>query len=163
MTTEFNYQIDGDIKTVTVRRSGDHFQVTIGSKTYRITARQPGQGELELEVGGRRMCACVARKEQYRYVALNGNTWVLERPQRQRRRAAGGDATGGLEASMPGVVLDVPVAEGDEVSGGDTLVLLEAMKMELRIKAPHDGRVKRIHCAAGQVVERGQILVEIEA
>ena len=63
---------------------------------------------------------------------------------------------------MPGLVLDVLVNEGDPVAKGDTLVLLEAMKMELRISAPGDGRVAKVLCQAGQVVERGQVLVEIE-
>jgi biotin carboxyl carrier protein len=47
------------------------------------------------------------------------------------------------------------------VQKGDTLVLLEAMKMELRIQAPGDGEIARVHCRAGQVVERGQLLVEL--
>ena len=63
---------------------------------------------------------------------------------------------------MPGRVLDVLVAEGDSVQKGDTLVLLEAMKMELRVQAPGDGQVARVLCAAGQVVERGQLLVELQ-
>ncbi|MBK8047020.1 MAG: acetyl-CoA carboxylase biotin carboxyl carrier protein subunit [Anaerolineales bacterium] len=62
---------------------------------------------------------------------------------------------------MPGRVLDVLVAAGDRVKKGDTLVLLEAMKMELRITAPHDGSVTRALVQPGQVVERNQILVEL--
>jgi biotin carboxyl carrier protein len=62
---------------------------------------------------------------------------------------------------MPGRVLDVLVAEGDSVQKGDTLVLLEAMKMELRVQAPVDGQIACVLCAAGQVVERGQLLVEL--
>jgi biotin carboxyl carrier protein len=64
---------------------------------------------------------------------------------------------------MPGLVLDVLVAEGDPVERGDVLVLLSAMKMELRIAAPAAGQVTKVHCQAGQVVERGQALVEITA
>ncbi|MCS6845166.1 MAG: acetyl-CoA carboxylase biotin carboxyl carrier protein subunit [Caldilineales bacterium] len=44
---------------------------------------------------------------------------------------------------------------------GDLVALMSAMKMELRITAPVDGRVRKVHCQAGQVVERGQLLVEI--
>ena len=64
---------------------------------------------------------------------------------------------------MPGRVLDVLVRAGDVVRKGDTLVLLEAMKMELRIAAPADGSVVHVRCAAGDVVERGQVLVELQA
>ena len=63
---------------------------------------------------------------------------------------------------MPGRVLDVLVAAGDAVKRGATLVLLEAMKMELRIQAAADGQVTRIHVKPGEVVERGQVLVEVD-
>jgi biotin carboxyl carrier protein len=63
---------------------------------------------------------------------------------------------------MPGLVREVLAIEGAEVKRGDTLIVLEAMKMELRLTAPYAGQVRRVHCVAGQVVERGQILVEIE-
>lgn len=62
---------------------------------------------------------------------------------------------------MPGKVLDVLVAEGDVVQRGEVLVLLEAMKMELRIQASQEGVVSRVWVRPGQVVERGQRLVEI--
>ncbi|MFZ1769069.1 MAG: acetyl-CoA carboxylase biotin carboxyl carrier protein subunit, partial [Caldilinea sp.] len=81
----------------------------------------------------------------------------------QRRRSAQPLASGGaLEAAMPGRVLDVLVAAGDAVKRGATLVLLEAMKMELRIQAAADGQVTRIHVKPGEVVERGQLLVEVD-
>jgi 3-methylcrotonyl-CoA carboxylase alpha subunit len=64
---------------------------------------------------------------------------------------------------MPGLVREVLAIEGAEVKRGDTLVVLEAMKMELRLTAPYAGQVRRVHCVAGQVVERGQVLVEVEA
>jgi biotin carboxyl carrier protein len=62
---------------------------------------------------------------------------------------------------MPGLVLNVLVEEGEEVQQGQPLVLLSAMKMELRMAAPAAGRIVKIHCQAGQVVERGQVLVEM--
>ena len=95
---------------------------------------------------------------------MGGETWMLERPQPQQKRrgaGAGGPSSGQIEAAMPGLVLDVLVAEGDRVERGDVLVLLSAMKMELRIAAPAAGQVTKVYCQAGQVVERGQTLVEI--
>jgi 3-methylcrotonyl-CoA carboxylase alpha subunit len=60
------------------------------------------------------------------------------------------------------MVRQVLVSAGDAVSRGDALVVLEAMKMEQRMTAPRDGVVKTVPCAAGQSVERGQVLVEFE-
>jgi acetyl-CoA carboxylase biotin carboxylase subunit len=68
-----------------------------------------------------------------------------------------------LTAVMPGLVTKILVAEGDRVTKGQTLLTLEAMKMEVRVNATADGQVKAIRCTAGQVVERGSVLVEMGA
>jgi acetyl-CoA carboxylase biotin carboxylase subunit len=64
-----------------------------------------------------------------------------------------------IEAPMPGVIRDVSVKEGDEVKRGAMLIIMEAMKMEMQLVAPRDGRVSRLNCAVGQVVEKGRVLV----
>ncbi len=64
-----------------------------------------------------------------------------------------------VRAPMPGLVLRVEVADGAEVEAGDTLLVLEAMKMENAIKAPAAGRVRSVAVAAGEAVEKGALLV----
>jgi acetyl/propionyl-CoA carboxylase alpha subunit len=84
------------------------------------------------------------------------------RSQKVTRRAAG--RVGGnemLEAAMPGQVRAVLVEEGDAVEKGQALALLEAMKMEIKVAAPHAGRVAKVLITAGQVVDRGQRLFEL--
>lgn len=73
--------------------------------------------------------------------------------------AASGDAS--LEAPMPGTVVQLRVQPGTAVSAGETLVVLESMKMEISIAAPHDGSVAAVHIAAGDQVERGAVLIEL--
>jgi len=68
-----------------------------------------------------------------------------------------------LAAPMPATVRAVRVSEGQRVSSGDVLVVLEAMKMEIAIKASTDGRVRALHCAPGDLVQPGVPLVEIDA
>lgn len=165
---EFQYQLGAETKTVTIERDGAHFRVRVGDKIYHVIAKQSEAGQLNLEVDQQRLQVYVARAGAQRYVTLAGQTWILERlssaqARRSDPRAGAGSGLGGLEATMPGLVLEVLVAEGEAVERGQTLVLLEAMKMELRIAAPYAGRVRQVHCAAGQVVERSQVLVELEA
>jgi biotin carboxyl carrier protein len=64
---------------------------------------------------------------------------------------------------MPGTVLRVNVHDGQEVAAGEPLVVLEAMKMELAVPAPAAGTVTAVLVAAGDLVARGQALVELDA
>jgi 3-methylcrotonyl-CoA carboxylase alpha subunit len=70
-------------------------------------------------------------------------------------------AVGGLTTPLPGVVVSVPVAVGAKVSAGDVLMVIEAMKMEHAITAPHAGTVKAIHFARGERVPEGSELLEV--
>jgi biotin carboxyl carrier protein len=75
----------------------------------------------------------------------------------------GGAAEGDLVTQMPGKVVKILVQEGQEVSKGETLLILEAMKMENEIKASSDGVVKAIHVKANDAIESGHLMMEIES
>jgi biotin carboxyl carrier protein len=77
------------------------------------------------------------------------------------RRAPAG-AGQPLEAQMPGVVRRVLIAAGEQVSRGQVLILLEAMKMEIHVAAPYAGLVERVAVVEGQPVDRGQMLVALK-
>jgi len=62
---------------------------------------------------------------------------------------------------MPGLIVRVPVQPGQTVAKGDTIVVLESMKMENELKAPRDGTVHMIHVTAGDNVEQNKVLVTI--
>jgi biotin carboxyl carrier protein len=69
---------------------------------------------------------------------------------------------GALTAIMPGKIIRILATEGDKVAEGDVICILEAMKMENELKAPLAGVVKALHVQAGQDVEMGALLAEIE-
>ena len=73
------------------------------------------------------------------------------------------DVVGGQAAPMPGRVLSVHVAVGDAVTKGQTLVIMEAMKMEHTIAAPGHGVVTELRCGVDDQVDNGQVLVVLEA
>jgi biotin carboxyl carrier protein len=62
---------------------------------------------------------------------------------------------------MPGTVIEIAVEVGQRVSAGDVLITLEAMKMELPIRAPRDGIVSAIRCQPGELVQAGVALVDL--
>lgn len=74
---------------------------------------------------------------------------------------AGGTGSVQVNAPMPGTVVSVKVTQGQSVKKGDTLVILEAMKMENEIAAPQDGTVASINCAKGESVDSGKLLVSL--
>jgi len=96
-----------------------------------------------------------------RWVTINGHTAMLTKTS-GAKQGVRHDHAGGLIAPMPGQVRSVAVRVGDVVKKGQTLLTMEAMKMEIRIQALKDGTVKTLHVSQGQTVEREQILIEME-
>jgi biotin carboxyl carrier protein len=85
-----------------------------------------------------------------------------ERPGPATAAPAVSAGEGAVMAIMPGKIIRVLVAEGDEVEEGDVLCILEAMKMENEMKAPKTGTVRALHAEPGRDVEMGALLAEIE-
>ena len=100
------------------------------------------------------------------YVAgSEGDVWAFYDGRVYRQREQAGPPEGGhyqLNAPMPATVVKVLVAPGQHVRHGDTLVVLEAMKMELAVAAPHEGRIRAIACHVGELVQPGVPLVEFD-
>lgn len=150
-----------DDAAVAINQEGDTIQAQIGDTVYDVDWQDRDAGVFLLRVNGQPATAVTAVREGVYYVWIDGRTFTLHREEPRARRRARERAAGSLAASMPGQVIAVAVTPGQQVSRGQTLVVLEAMKMEQRITAPEEGIVAALHCRLGDVVERGQVLVEI--
>ena len=102
-------------------------------------------------------------------IKVNGNTYAVkiadkfDRLVKQIGLTLGGSQKNNLVKSpMPGLVLQIIATEGQAVTKGETLLILEAMKMENAIKAPADAVIKTINVTKGMAIEKGQLLVEFE-
>jgi 3-methylcrotonyl-CoA carboxylase alpha subunit/acetyl-CoA/propionyl-CoA carboxylase biotin carboxyl carrier protein len=116
---------------------------------------------LELEIDGHRVRAVVNVQPDIAEVSYHGQRFVLTGPDRLADHADVGD--GSVTAPMPGTVLAVTVAEGDRVDEGQVLGMMEAMKMELSLKAPFAGTVTVVEADAGHQVALGATLFVVEA
>lgn len=120
--------------------------------------RGPAPGEVVVRSGDtvERLFAVVSGDTTW--VFHDGDVFRIDDGAPQRR---GQRAQGSLASPMPATVLSVAVSPGDAVKAGQTLVVLEAMKMELPVRAPGDGRVTHVHCKPGDLVQPGVSLIDI--
>ncbi len=131
--------------------------------TVELLRADAEHGRLDLLIDGEHVVAYVSSDKAKRWVTINGQTVVLTKQSGAHKSGGGGrSASGELTAPMPGQVRAVNVSEGDAVTKGQTLLVLEAMKMEIRIQAPMDGVVKSLKVKQGQTVEREQALITVE-
>jgi len=116
-------------------------------------------GELLVVDGDRRTRVYATVADETVWVFHDGVVYEIGTDAPARTRGAA--AHGSLMAPMPATVLDVKVNVGDTVAHGDVLIILEAMKMELPVRAPGDGRVTAIHCRPGELVQPDTSLIDI--
>ena len=119
-----------------------------------------GHGRYRVSDGTTQSVAYAAGPADARWVFLNGRVYVINTRTETGRRVQDDDVA--LASPMPATVAAVNVSPGQQVTRGDVLIMLEAMKMELPIRAPRDGRVKSIACKPGELVQPGVPLLEIE-
>ena len=154
ITLKFGY------RTVSARLGGGG-QVSIDYASFTVTAAGPGL--YVVDDGQRTWEVAVADAGDARWISVDGQVAVVTvetgaaRPVRKASRSAGG-----MMAPMPATVIKVLVEPGQSVHDGETVLVLEAMKMELPIRAPKAGVVKAVRCQQGELVQPGEALVELE-
>lgn len=121
-----------------------------------------GAGRYRVSEGTRQWLAYGIATRDERWVFFDGRVYVVEVSSPSRRKARHGHDESALASPMPATVVMINVEPGQQVEKGDLLVMLEAMKMELPIKAPRDGRVTALRCKPGELVQPGLPLLDLE-
>ncbi len=158
----YRYQSGEQVYDIVLEKQGDHYQASINGEPYEFELLDIQPGEVNLMANGCPTSLFWASNGEQKWVSLDGCTYLLEKPATQRARRSGEHAAEDmLRAPMPAQVRAVQVSEGDKVEKGQTILILEAMKMEIRVQAARAGQVARLLVTEGQQVERNQILAEI--
>jgi len=137
-----------------------HIAVEDGERATAFEAVTVEDGVMRAREGGRNLVARVARVGSAVSVLLGGRITDFTVIDPLAVEASGGAAENRIAAPMTGLVRSVPVEAGSAVAKGDILVVLEAMKMEHSLRAASDGTVEAVHCAVGDTVSDGTLLVE---
>ncbi|HKY54246.1 MAG TPA: biotin/lipoyl-containing protein [Anaerolineales bacterium] len=159
---KFSFNYNSETITIDFTPMGKSYRATVEDKTVDVQIIRASEGKLALLIDGQRVTAYVSSERTKRWVTINGQTVVLTKSSGAKRRGVGHDHASELAAPMPGQVRAINVSEGETVTKGQTLLVIEAMKMEIRIQAPFDGLISSISVKVGQTVEREQILVKME-
>jgi biotin carboxyl carrier protein len=147
----------------------DEKHVSVDGKVYQVDFEPvSGQPVYSLIVDGRSHEGYAAQDDDTWQVLLRGRLFPItvedEREKRLRSAAGGGVAETGefhLKAPMPGLVVSIPVEEGQAVKKGQVLLILESMKMQNELKSPRDGTIGRVRVKAGETVEQKQTLLSV--
>lgn len=155
----------GTTFTVEYTQSGDEYEAVIDGHVRRTRLLSMRDGALTLLVDGRPLRVHLASDGPRTLVAIDGYVYEFTQAQEKQARTRQGEAgrlSPEVRSPMPGKILHVSVTEGAEVEAGQALVLLEAMKMENTLSAEGVARVKKVHVGPGDLVDLGQLLVELE-
>ncbi len=154
--------VDGERVALTLTRSGDTVTARVGEASYRGVVHHRGD-TWHLDLEGCSVMATVVRERDEIWVALDGEIYRCTPASEDRNdRGAGPGRSPRITAPLPGKVLDGAVREGQQVAAGDSLVVLEAMKMETVATTDAAGIVTKIHVTPGTMVDVGQLLVDLE-
>ena len=159
---------DGASHVVEVTGGEGRYRLTIGDDAWDVDARLTAQGIYSLLIGGVSYVADVVDREGTCVVDVGGEAYevLVEEQTRWIIRTKGGAAGAAhvqtLTAPLPGKITHVAVRPGDRVQAGDTLVVIEAMKMENEFKAATAGTVTEVRVQPGQAVNPGDLLVVVQ-
>ncbi len=148
--------------------AADSFAIRFGKDRFEADLRRVGPLSFSVIVNNRSFDFDVARDGEETVVASRTGSTRLTVAGAARRtaRAAGKrrELSGRVEikSAMPGRIVNVLVALGDEVKADQGIIVVEAMKMENEVKAPKAGKVVEVKVVAGQAVEKGQLMIVIE-
>ena len=137
------------------------YKVQINGKEFEVALKTRSGSSLTFESGGKSYTVALEPLLAPLVASSSATSFVpgaaaakISIPQTQ--------GPGTLVAPMPGIVANVLLKEGDQVSLGQTVLVVEAMKMENNIQAGKSGKLKKIHCKKGDEVQLSQLLAEIE-
>lgn len=156
--------------TVTVREAGGGLQLTVEGHTHEVALIPwvPPTHFILLVDGSSTPVVVMRAGEELRVtIGCDQHRVRIARSVPIPRRGAGGGSRSSevrvVEAPMPGLIVAVQAQSGATIEQGAPVVIMEAMKMQMEIRAPSAGRIRSVRVQAGQEVSKGQVLVELAA
>ncbi len=150
--------------SVELSRARVGYRLHLGDRIVPADLGPGADGRFRLTVNGESAEVLIATHGDHVFIHLDGEAFELtyEHPLERLAHQAHGAGEDSVRAPMPGSLVNVPVKAGQPVSRGETLLVMESMKMETTIVAPRDGVVQAVHFAPGQTFDRDALLLTLE-
>jgi 3-methylcrotonyl-CoA carboxylase alpha subunit len=163
-TTTLDYLAAEEHRVEAARAGPGRLRMTVDGEESIVEVLHSQDGRIRTLIDDEPVEAAVVLDREEVLVSLHGKTHTLRKPPPPTvdETGAGADAAASLTAPMPGTVVKVLVEEGEEVEEGQLLLVLEAMKMEQPVSAPHAGIVNSLPFAEGSLVPGGAVLAEVQ-
>ena len=160
---EFQYEYAGKSYPVRMKRDGDKFTAIIGEQEYIVSSKEIRPGFFIIQIDGKPIKVSIATEGNQRHIFHAGAVYRFTRLEgRKRGGADDGEISPEINSPISGKLVKVDSEEGKAVEEGQTLMTIEAMKMEYQIKAPYGGLVEKINFKEGDQVDIGMVLIVME-
>jgi biotin carboxyl carrier protein len=162
---EFEFEIKGQPHKITLDKKEGKMYIESDDKKIEIDYQEISENCISLLIGKEHYTVYHARAQGKCYVSVQGEDYIIEPVKKARGKAAadlGDHAENIICAPMPGKVLKLMVKEGDKVRKKQSLVIVEAMKMEHEVRAPFDATVTKVNFSEGQMVDTESPIIELQ-
>jgi len=163
---DYQFQISGNLHTIALEARGEGYLVTAGDTTFVAEVYPLSPNALSVLIDGRSYTVYTAGDGNRHLVFCEGQHFELIEPSEDSDSFLAGEGSGAgdelmIKAPMPGKIIKISVSEDEEVRKNQTLVIVEAMKMENEIKSTIEGVVKRISASPGDLVDTDTLIIEL--
>lgn len=164
---EQEFTIDDKVYQLQTEFKDGRYHINIDGRVYDVDYTSISDNCLSLLIDGKALAVYFSESDGKKYLSINGESFCIQEAKAENVRAGEADSSALKEAPsvcspMPGKVVKLFVKEGDEVTKGQGLVIVEAMKMENEIKSPLKGRVEKVNFKPGDLVDASQEIIEIK-
>jgi len=163
---EFEFKIEDSLEKLSVEFSNGVYTERHRDSVWNAELKPVSDNLFLLQIGNATHRLYFAESEGKKYLFVKGRQFCLEKCETSRRSFADVDERAERASvcpPMPGMVVKIDVREGDQVKKNQSLAVVEAMKMENELKSPINGKVIKVCASAGELVDAGRPLIELEA
>lgn len=156
-----NYEHENHVYNVSVERRKNQYFITYDNTEYKVEADEIKPGYLKIKLGDRVIKCVITKGDKDKFVFVEGDVFKVRNIELTGAKKTKKKEEGNLNSPISGKVVSIKVKNGDKVKKGDVLMIIEAMKMEYLIRAPYNGKVKKVNFKEKDQIEIGQNTAEI--